>query len=105
MQNILPMKRPRLPSIRKHSRRWGVPALMFLAALPVYAQSTGSDPWDNAVNVLKTAFAMRGSGGIPLRDVEEECERSIDLVAHVMNRDGWRHVTEIRTSAEFADGK
>jgi hypothetical protein len=27
-----------------------------LSALPVYAQSTGSDPWDNAVNVLKTAF-------------------------------------------------
>jgi hypothetical protein len=29
---------------------------MFLPTLPVYAQSTGSDPWDNAVNVLKTAF-------------------------------------------------
>jgi type IV secretory pathway VirB2 component (pilin) len=28
---------------------------MFLAALPVYAQS-GSDPWENAVGVLKTAF-------------------------------------------------
>ena len=30
---------------------------MFLAALPVYAQSGGgTDPWDNAVTVLKTAF-------------------------------------------------
>ena len=32
-----------------------VPALFALAALPVYAQGT-SDPWDNAVTVLKTAF-------------------------------------------------
>jgi len=47
-------------------------------------------------------LAMRGSGGVPLRDVEEECGRSIDLVAHVMNRDGWRRVTEIRGPAEFA---
>ena len=31
------------------------PALLAFAALPVYAQST-SDPWDNAVTVLKTAF-------------------------------------------------
>jgi type IV secretion system protein TrbC len=39
-----------------HARRLTIPSLMFLAALPVYAQST-SDPWDNAVNVLKTAFS------------------------------------------------
>jgi pilus assembly protein CpaF len=50
-------------------------------------------------------LAMRGSGGVPLRDVEEECGRSIDLVAHVMNQDGWRHITEIRASDEFAVGK
>jgi pilus assembly protein CpaF len=43
-------------------------------------------------------LAMRGSGGVPLHDVEEECGRSIDLVAHVMNQDGWRHVSEIYTS-------
>lgn len=47
-------------------------------------------------------LAMRGSGGVPLRDVEAECRRSIDLVAHVMNQDGWRRVTEIRSPAEFA---
>jgi pilus assembly protein CpaF len=50
-------------------------------------------------------LAMRGSGGgVPLHDVEEECGRSIDVMVHVMNQDGWRHVTEIRTSAEFDDG-
>ena len=47
-------------------------------------------------------LAMRGSSGVPLRDVEEECGRSIDLVAHVMNQNGWRHVTEIRSPPEFA---
>jgi pilus assembly protein CpaF len=49
-------------------------------------------------------LAMRGSGGVPLVDVTEECRRSIDLITHVANQDGWRHVTEIRTSHEFADG-
>jgi pilus assembly protein CpaF len=48
-------------------------------------------------------LAMRGSGGVPLRDVTDECRRSIDLIAHVMNEDGWRHVTEIRTSNELTD--
>jgi pilus assembly protein CpaF len=46
-------------------------------------------------------LAMRGAGGVPLQEVEDECRRSIDLVAHVMNRNGWRRVTEIRTSADF----
>ncbi len=35
------------------------------AALPVYAQS-GSDPWDNAVNVLKTAFTGTIATGLSL---------------------------------------
>lgn len=35
--------------------RYAVP-LLPLSSMPVYAQSAGSDPWDNAVNVLKTAF-------------------------------------------------
>lgn len=42
-------------------------------------------------------LAMRGSGGVSLRDVEEECRRSIDVVIHVSNENRWRHVTEIRT--------
>jgi len=42
------------------------PTLFFLAALPVYAQSTGSDPWDNAVNVLKTAFTGTIATGLSL---------------------------------------
>ena len=49
-------------------------------------------------------LAMRGSGGIPLQDVMEECRRSIDLIAHVANQDSWRRVTEIRTSHDFIDG-
>jgi pilus assembly protein CpaF len=42
-------------------------------------------------------LAMRGSGGVSLRDIEDECRRSIDVVAHVTNQDGWRHIREIRT--------
>ena len=49
-------------------------------------------------------LAMRGSGGVPFQDVMEECRRSIDLIAHVANRDGWRHVTEIRAPHEFTEG-
>lgn len=48
-------------------------------------------------------LAMRGSGGVPLQDVTEECIRSIDLIAHVVNQDGWRHVTEIRMSNDLAN--
>lgn len=48
-------------------------------------------------------LAMRGSGtSIPLHDVQEECERSIDVIVHVMNEDGWRHVTEIRSLSGLA---
>ena len=56
MQNTLPIKLPRFRRLRLYARKLALPSLMFLAALPVYAQSTGSDPWDNAVTVLKTAF-------------------------------------------------
>ena len=56
MNTLTQMKRPRFLTVRRHWRRWLTPSLFFLAALPVYAQATGNDPWDNAVNVLKTAF-------------------------------------------------
>lgn len=52
--------------LRPHARRWAVPALTLLTAVPVYAQSTGSDPWDNAVNVLKTAFTGTIATGLSL---------------------------------------
>ncbi len=42
------------------------PAAALLLALPVYAQATGSDPWDNAVNVLKTAFTGTIATGLSL---------------------------------------
>ena len=50
---------------RVHARKLAIPPLMFLAALPVYAQST-SDPWDNAVTVLKTAFTGTIATGLSL---------------------------------------
>lgn len=58
-------KRPRLPAARRYWRSWLTPSLLFLAALPVYAQST-SDPWDNAVTVLKTAFTGTIATGLSL---------------------------------------
>ena len=66
MQNTFPVKPPGLRRWRTHARRLALPSLMFLAALPVYAQSTGSDPWDNAVNVLKTAFTGTIATGLSL---------------------------------------
>jgi len=51
-------------------------------------------------------LAMRGAGGgVPLHDVEEECGRCIDVIVHVMNQDGWRHIAEIRTSSDFAGNR
>ena len=48
-------------------------------------------------------LAMRGSGaGVPLHDVEEEGKRSIDMIAHVRNMDGWRHVSEVLTPSKLA---
>ncbi|MDQ2835168.1 MAG: TrbC/VirB2 family protein [Acidobacteriota bacterium] len=66
MQNPLPHKRPRFPWMRKHSRMLGISSLMFMASLPVYAQATGGDPWDNAVNVLRTAFTGTIATGLSL---------------------------------------
>jgi type IV secretory pathway VirB2 component (pilin) len=66
MQNTLPTKPSGLRRWHAHARRLAIPSLMFLAALPVYAQSTGSDPWDNAVNVLRTAFTGPIATGLSL---------------------------------------
>ncbi|MGA2671997.1 MAG: TrbC/VirB2 family protein [Terracidiphilus sp.] len=66
MKVVLPIQRPGLRWLYSRSRKWAIPSLMFLAALPVYAQSSGSDPWDNAVNVLKTAFTGTIATGLSL---------------------------------------
>lgn len=67
MESIRPSKRRLfLPWARSRPRiRLAVP-LFLLSALPVYAQSTGSDPWDNAVNVLRTAFTGTIATGLSL---------------------------------------
>lgn len=66
MQNTYPLERSHFRRLRTHARKLAVPSVMFLAALPVYAQATGSDPWDNAVNVLKTAFTGTIATGLSL---------------------------------------
>lgn len=65
MQNTLLQKPPGLNRWRTRARRLAIPSLLFLAALPVYAQSS-SDPWDNAVTVLKTAFTGTIATGLSL---------------------------------------
>jgi pilus assembly protein CpaF len=77
----------------------GSEARVFLDAL-----NTGHRGSLSTIHANSAGDAMRGSGGVPLQDVTEECRRSIDLIAHVANQDGWRHVTEIRTAHEFTDG-
>src|SRR5580658_2801219 len=67
MHTLIHTKRPRpsLAGLRTRWRRWLAPPLLFLTALPLYAQA-GSDPWDNAVNVLKTAFTGTIATGLSL---------------------------------------
>jgi len=55
MQITLLIKRPHFRRLRAQCRRWAIPSVMILVALPVYAQ-TGASPWENAVNALKTSF-------------------------------------------------
>jgi Flp pilus assembly CpaF family ATPase len=82
----------------------GAEARVFLDALNTGHRGSLSTIHANSAEdaLLRLAqLAMRGSGGgIPLQHVEEECRRSIDLVVHVVNQDGWRKITEIRTSAK-----
>lgn len=40
-------------------------------------------------------LALRGSGGVSLHDVEQECRRSIDMVVHVAKIDGVRAVQQL----------
>jgi pilus assembly protein CpaF len=85
----------------------GLEARVFLDALNTgHRGSISTIHANSARDALRrlAQLSMRGSGGVPLHEIEAECERSIDLVAHVMNQDGWRHVTEIRTPSEFTGG-
>jgi type IV secretion system protein TrbC len=65
MQITLPIKRPHFRRLRAQCRRWAIPSLMFLATLPVYAQ-TAASPWENAVNALKTSFTGPIAQGLSL---------------------------------------
>ena len=66
MQNTLPIERPGLRRWQAHARRLTIPALMLLAAVPVYAQATGGSPWENAVQVLEQAFTGPIATGLSL---------------------------------------
>ena len=56
--------------VRGRAHRLALPSLILpmtilLATAPAYAQN-GGDPWDNAVNVLKTAFTGTIATGLSL---------------------------------------
>jgi type IV secretion system protein TrbC len=60
-----PSKRPFFRWARSRPLARFVVPFFLLSALPVFAQS-GRDPWDNAVNVLKTAFTGTIATGLSL---------------------------------------
>ncbi len=69
--NPFPTKASRRRRVEERAQRLGLPFLVlpmtiFLATAPAYAQGTGNDPWDNAVNVLKTAFTGTIATGLSL---------------------------------------
>ena len=47
-------------------RRYAPVAAVALLAAPAFAQSTGSSPWENAVNALKTSFTGPIAQGLSL---------------------------------------
>jgi Flp pilus assembly CpaF family ATPase len=49
---------------------------------------------DDALHRL-SQLALRGARCVSLKDVEEECRRSIDVVIHVAKTDGARAVREL----------
>ncbi len=62
--NRIRLPRPNMSSSVPHRQVLGVAAALLLTA-PAYAQQ-GGDPWDNAVNVLKTAFTGPIATGLSL---------------------------------------
>jgi pilus assembly protein CpaF len=82
----------------------GPEARVFLDALNTgHRGSLSTIHANNAEDALRrlAQLAMRGSGGVPLHDVANECRRSIDLIVHVQNHNGWRRILEIRRSKDF----
>lgn len=58
-----PFPVPRLPQSK--SPRW-ICLVWLLAPSPLYAQGPAGDPWDNAVQVLQTAFTSTIARGLSL---------------------------------------
>jgi pilus assembly protein CpaF len=87
----------------------GIEARVFLDALNTgHRGSITTIHANSAADALRrlAQLSIRGSGGgVPLHDIEDECERSIDVIVHVMNENGWRHVTEIRTRPNAVDAQ
>jgi pilus assembly protein CpaF len=83
----------------------GTEARVFLDALNTgHRGSLSTIHANSAVDALRrlAQLATRGSGGgVPVQDVESECRRSIDVIVHIVNQTGWRHITEICTSGHF----
>ena len=84
----------------------GLEARVFLDALNTgHRGSLSTIHANSAEDALRrlAQLAMRGSGGVPLKNIEDECNRSINLVVHVSNQNGWRHVTEIFVTQSVSD--
>jgi pilus assembly protein CpaF len=82
----------------------GPEARVFLDALNTgHRGSLSTIHANSAVDALRrlAQLAMRGSEGTTVQHVESECRRSIDVIVHVINQAGWRHITEIRVSADL----
>ena len=61
---VSPKSNPR--QFRDHAKFAGRLALTLLVAAPAYAQAGGASPWENAVNVLQTAFTGPIAKGLAL---------------------------------------
>jgi type IV secretory pathway VirB2 component (pilin) len=52
--------------LKRESRYLLTAAACLLLAAPAFGQSTGNSPWENAVNVLETAFTSTIARGLSL---------------------------------------
>jgi pilus assembly protein CpaF len=76
----------------------GNEARVFLDALNTgHRGSLSTIHANSAADALRrlSHLAMRGSGGVHLETVEDECQRSIDVVVHVAKVSGRRQVAEV----------